>query len=419
MWSTATKNNQRRQQQRKNRKICPRLIVAICIYGLLYWMIFQIQMLTSSSLTSSVSQQHHFTTDTMIDAAKTNELICKDTRLHLEQGGKVLLYNFTSASNGPGMASLTLNMLQIAMYFQERWNRTYTIIDEAQLMNYRWDDNHGLFHGYLDYNGCILSEENRHSVLSSSSNICGHWDMKCQSLEIPADPQGAQFEKARRIIKRYYFQKKEKLDHEPADILRTRFFQDLSKYTCSQMSAFRLRRHVDELVKGILETSQIPIHEMDLALHIRRGDKVAGSRKESRIYHADEYLERFFNQSSSSTTPANMKHCFVATDDYNVITEVKDALNRYHIPCTLWTLTPPGYESSWQARDEILGFLAQIRILVNAKHFVGSFSSNVGGLVALLRGCHLGLKEHRGDESNRFHHYFESYGVDWDEWGFL
>jgi hypothetical protein len=351
-----------------------------------------------------------------VDSKKINGNLCNKAASHIQNGGKVLLYNFTSASNGPGMASLTLNMMQLALYFRERWNRTYTIIDEAQLMNYRWDESLGLYSGYLYPNSCILSEQNTKSSIFQNAVICGDWDMKCQVLEIPADPQGFQFGKARRIAKRYRFQKKLKLEHEPADILRTRFFRDLSQYTCSQLSAFRLRPQVHILVRGILQASKIPVHDIDLAFHIRRGDKVAGARKESRIFHASEYIERFLNQSSQ--VPSTMKHCFVATDEYSVVTEVKEALLRYHIPCELWTLTPPGYESSWQARDEILGFLAQVQLLVNAKYFTGSFSSNVGGLVTLLRGCHL-EQGSRGDESNRFNHYFESYGVDWDEWGFL
>jgi hypothetical protein len=420
--------NPRRQ---RNRKICSRLLLWISIYGMIHWVISQLQLLSSYSRSSAessssvIAQPNKLKPPTanskqnlynQVDNEKINGNLCNKARSHLQNGGKVLLYNFTSASNGPGMASLTLNMMQLAMYFHERWNRTYTIIDEAQLTNYRWDESLGLYSGYLHPNNCILSEQNTKSSVFQNAVICGHWDMKCKVLEIPADPQGFQFGKARRIVKRYHFKKKQKLEHEPADILRTRFFRDLSQYTCSQLSAFRLRPQVHILVRGILQASKIPVHDIDLAFHIRRGDKVAGARKESRIFHASEYIERFLNQSSQ--VPSTMKHCFVATDEYSVVTEVKEALLRYHIPCELWTLTPPGYESSWQARDEILGFLAQVQLLVNAKYFTGSFSSNVGGLVALLRGCRL-EQGYRGDESNRFNHYFGSYGVDWDEWGIL
>eukprot|EP00980_Cylindrotheca_fusiformis_P017968 scaffold5707_cov112-Cylindrotheca_fusiformis.AAC.7 len=366
-------------------------------------------------------------------SAKSNDELCEETRIHLQNGGKVLLYNFTSASNGPGMASLTLNMMQLAMYFQERWNRTHLVIDEAQLMNYRWNEDHGLFHGYLYPNSCILSKEQTESSVFQNINICREWDMKCQILEIDADPQGFQFEKARRVAKRYYYKVRgsdkaadgKAADDTSVDVLRSRFFHDLSVYTCSHFgggngsggNSLRLRPVADRLVQNQVSKIERPI---DFALHIRRGDKVAGARKESRVYHANEYLERFWNQSSSLSTPKKetWKRCFVATDDYDAVKEVKEALEQHQYGCHLLTLTYPGYESTWQDRDEIRSFLAQIRLLVQAKYFVGSFSSNVGGLVALLRGCSL-TNEARGDESNRYHHYFESYGVDWDDWGFL
>ena len=67
-----------------------------------------------------------------------------------------------------------------------------------------------------------------------------------------------------------------------------------------------------------------------------------------------------------------------------------------------------------------------MRVLIDAKYFVGSFSSNVGGLVALLRGGHYfdGTIKSLEDgiqhlEANRYRHYFDSYAVDWDEWGIL
>ncbi|CAJ1954870.1 unnamed protein product [Cylindrotheca closterium] len=447
-----------------------------------------------------------------------NERACTYTAQHLQNGGRVLLYNFTSASNGPGMASLTLNLLQIALFMEERWNRTHLVIDERLLNNYRWDSNHGLFGGYLYLHErtCILSAPmvSTYASLQSPSSpevvffratMCNFWDVKCPVLEIDADPQGFMFEKARRVTNRYFLQKKTDeqqaertaLQEEPElkrKIRLTRFFHDLSRFSCSKLPGLRLHPHVHRLVqqhKMFLapedETkgpSEIPAlftvgsstGQIDLAFHIRRGDKVAGARKETRAFNAQEYWDRFVNQSqqqisslpleqtvtsntasmtttSATTTHDNehnknrhqFQHCFVATDDYEVVSELQAILQRPQsssllqtiqnqgpiIPCRhLWTLTPPNYTSTWQDRDEILGFLAQMRVLIHAKYFVGSFSSNVGGLVALLRGCHYhegkspdqrstSINKEAWSEANRYRHFFDSYAVDWDEWGFL
>lgn len=428
-----------------------------------------------------------------------NERACESTVWHLQNGGRVLLYNFTSASNGPGMASLTFNLLQIALFMDERWNRTHLAIDERLLKNYRWDANHGLFGGYLHLQerACVLSTPNKAlttsataasspEVVFSGARVCNFWDVKCPVLEIDANPQGFMFEKARRVTKRYFMQRKtveeEANEEDPESkrkILLTRFFNDLSRFSCLKLpGGLRLHPHVHRLVQRrqmflapnkdasniskpaawTVDTATTIARPMDLAFHIRRGDKVAGGRKESRAFNAQEYWDRFVNRSSqlpsqqqqqqqrrqqqTTTSKYQFQHCFVATDDYEVVSELQAVLQRPQpalrvqvatkategtiiVPCQhLWTLTPPNYTSTWQDRDEILGFLAQMRVLIHAKYFVGSFSSNVGGLVALLRGCHYHnngksprLSEY--NEANRYRHFFDSYAVDWDEWGFL
>jgi hypothetical protein len=233
-----------------------------------------------------------------------------------------------------------------------------------------------------------------------------------------------QFTKARRVTKRYYFKKKKAQIEESESILNTRFFHDLSTFMCSQTAGFRIAPHAGNLVQDILERSRIPVSNIGLAFHIRRGDKVAGGRKESRSFHSSEYIERFLNQSSLSSlgSISDFGDCFVATDDYDAVVELDEALRKHRIPCQkLWTLTSPGYNSTWQVRDEIVSFLSQLVILARSEYFVGSFQSNVGAMVALLRGCyiHANGEGGRGGEENRFNHYFHSYGVDWDEWGFI
>ena len=415
----STSSHRRGRQSNRTKTYCCFILL---LFASLSWILHFSNFITSYMYEDS------------FDHVQTTKSICSVAKNHFQKGGKLLLYNFTDPSNGPGMASLTINMMQLSMYFHERWNRTMTVIDEEQLKNYRWNQSHGLYSGFLHPNVCVLSKQDRDTFFRLTndnknndleSTVCKYWDMKCQVLEIPADPQGPQFERARRVARRYYLKKRmENIQEKQKPSLQTlniRFFHDLSRFTCKEMSDFHLQPHVDKLVQDILKRSKIPVDNIGLAFHIRRGDKVAGPRKESRAYSAGEYIERFFNQSSIALgEQSDFGDCFLATDDYSVVTELNDAIRKYKIPCKkLWTLTPPGYKSTWQDRDEILGFLAQVHVLVRATYFVGSFTSNVGGLVALLRGCHLHTSVDRGSEKDHYHHYFHSYGVDWDDWGLL
>jgi hypothetical protein len=140
--------------------------------------------------------------------------------------------------------------------------------------------------------------------------------------------------------------------------------------------------------------------------------------QETRYYQAQEYVDRFIkavNDTTSSSSSHNdddvyrqAKHCFVATDDYSAVEELQLALKQSNIPCQLWTLTKSDYETT-RDRDDFLLFLAQLEVLVRANYFVGSFSSNVGELVALLRGC----PRSRDSSANMtVQNHFQSYGVD-------
>lgn len=161
---------------------------------------------------------------------------------------------------------------------------------------------------------------------------------------------------------------------------------------------------------------------MTVAFHIGRGDKV--TRKESRAHRATEYVETFVKQANenaatnASNTISTAKHCFVTTDEPSIVVpELQRALTHRNNSCRLWSLTPPSasenydYTSTLRTRDTFLVFLAQLQVLVKAEVFVGTYRSNVGGLVALWRGCHRTARR-----TGKFDHYYQSYGVDYKEW---
>ena len=206
--------------------------------------------------------------------------------------------------------------------------------------------------------------------------------------------------------------------------------------------AFDINNRNDGGVTSASETSvACPSSPTSAAFHIRRGDKIIS---ESRAYGTMEYVSKLVND--VATTGASdlrpcIKHCFVATDDYGVVEQLSKDLQTNNIPCQLYTLTKPGYETTRKG-DDFTVFLAQMELLIRSTYFIGTFNSNVGGLVALYRGCYHGQRRHiniettRNDPdnhdhgkvfsetldpllvSNKLNHYYHSYGVDVDDWYF-
>jgi Alpha-(1,6)-fucosyltransferase N- and catalytic domains len=199
-----------------------------------------------------------------------------------------------------------------------------------------------------------------------------------------------------------------------------------------------------------------------VAFHIRRGDKIL---LESRVYETMEYVEKLQHivGRNNQEELSRIRYCYVATDDYHVVSDLQQSLKEAGITCTLYTLTQPGYVTTRHAEDFVL-FLAQLELLLHTTYFIGTFNSNVGGLAALYRGCHYHHRRRRQEEeqqqegqqpqdedpagnqpdttrvplsnrrsdthddpfenvhlsrtelSNKFNHFFHSYGVDVDDW---
>lgn len=149
-----------------------------------------------------------------------------------------------------------------------------------------------------------------------------------------------------------------------------------------------------------------------ISFHIRRTDKV--SQGKARAYPATVYLEKAL--AIQERDEIDLTHCFIATDDYNVIAEMRRALNavldgtRRGRLCRELHFTPSGGHTHFRiSEDGTLVFLSELSILVETTYFVGTFSSNVGGLVGVMRACP--NLPHDGTQ-----HYAQSYGVDSDTW---
>jgi hypothetical protein len=132
-----------------------------------------------------------------------------------------------------------------------------------------------------------------------------------------------------------------------------------------------------------LKAATAGIQKPFIGLHIRRGDKLVS---EAKLVELDQYV------AAMQETMPQLTRVFIATDDYAVVKEFKERHPQYEIE-TLCQQTQKGYQqsshnqaSSAAKRAVIHGILADIECLCRAEHFIGTFSSNIGRLIALRLG---------------------------------
>eukprot|EP00904_Undaria_pinnatifida_P006339 jgi/Undpi1/2835/HiC_scaffold_14.g06212.m1 len=168
----------------------------------------------------------------------------------------------------------------------------------------------------------------------------------------------------------------------------------VAKYLWSHMTPW-LRKDVD-FVTHIEDTFQ---QSPFVALHIRRGDKI--TQHEAQEIDVEEYLAAavdYLNEDDSRIPVDDVKGIWVASDDYTMADEVS-ALAHTYFPnvdsnAIVWVAggVPGGAETSGvfthtnqQGYGPFVYMMADLEQMAEADVFVGTFSSNVGRLVAVLR----------------------------------
>lgn len=149
---------------------------------------------------------------------------------------------------------------------------------------------------------------------------------------------------------------------------------------------WRYNTEIDQYINQKVKTLAIP--RSFIALHIRRGDKVFGERKEAKLIDVHQY----FDQALALVPEAET--FFIATDDFTVIEECR-RLYRYFNIVTLCGPNEAGHSeasfavlSAKQRRQATLDLLVDSEVMKRADIFVGSFSSNVGRAMCLFREEH-------------------------------
>ncbi|CAM9447993.1 unnamed protein product, partial [Laminaria digitata] len=135
-----------------------------------------------------------------------------------------------------------------------------------------------------------------------------------------------------------------------------------------------------------------------LGIHVRRGDKLI---KEAKAVGVKEYLKaavEYFENKTTRTGVDGITAIWVASDDPNIVAEVRTLAPAYfpNVPSGAIVYVANGVKGGsntkgvdtttrMQGYGSFVYILADLEQLAAAELFVGTFSSNVGRLVMLLR----------------------------------
>ena len=380
---------------------------------------------------------------------------------------------------GSGLGAQIINTLAVALYFQETQNRTTVILDESAFGEYRRNQTVGFWEGFLTpqsppFVGVLNNLNKRrtenderilnqiqqewlhHSVdyktLQAQARVTRHQDVASTQNPVVVRTVPHRGYKVRlRIQQHYHLWIAKFLSWMPTQWTGSQeLYRKLVDFGCphlhfNQQTRFEVDQYQREnLGSGnpVLEFGYNNANTTSVAFHIRRGDKIRFGWMarvpfyggESRFFAADSYVDKMLQVVSQEPSNSNNmpQHCFVASDDYAAVEELRLALQRRNVPCSLHTLTQPTQRGNRMPDDKIaaaaasgsqqrewaktIHFLAELDLMSRATYFVGTFNSNVASVVALLRGCQCCYDDSTSTFSNnkKAPHFAHSYGVDRD-----
>lgn len=142
---------------------------------------------------------------------------------------------------------------------------------------------------------------------------------------------------------------------------------------------YRFNATYKACIKKEVKKTELP--DNYISLHIRAGDKIT----ERELITSQSYLEK-------AKERTGCKNVFIATDDYRIFDQLKDANPDY----TFYTTTSPeekGYDqdmtvlsSNEHIRRNLIELFASIEIFLHSELFVGTYSSNPGLFTGMLLG---------------------------------
>jgi Alpha-(1,6)-fucosyltransferase N- and catalytic domains len=289
-----------------------------------------------------------------------------------------------------GLGSNMMNMFAKMVYLGENYSRTVIAVESQY--GYRRNDSVGVLTGFFSPTFHVIDRIEQHAEIDK--------ELRCTSISTFETKRGpssnhdddpiwmtALYEYREEIFKTY-------------EISSTSFYNKVLEYACPHL---KFNPETIQDIQALKKNYSIPNFRsssmQSVAMHVRRTDKV---NTESRLYKGEEYVAKIHSIAPNVT----FDHCYVMTDDVAAVEEVKMALEASNILCHVHTMSHKAQNpANRDTTEETIALLAEFSILMDVTYFIGTFNSNIGGLVAIMRGC-------VRDEP----HYSHSYGVDRDNW---
>jgi len=364
---------------------------------------------------------------------------------------------------GFGTTSIWITIMKL--FFGEIFDLREFVIDQSRMDKYRFNSTHGLFSGFFEptkgmykvVDGITSTNSSSNNKWPSSSGIYYYEEQNIGGDDGSSDSSSTttktntvttttttlvtgqlnrrEYRELRKLAMQYYGPDKSRLK-------KLALYGKVSSEICHLLG--RLTKETQQLVQEIWKDSNekhwptisniissgggddhySSNKRRSVAFHIRRGDKSI----EIPLTKASTYVSKMMKVVDK---PHNVQDCFVATDSYHAAIELEHALQSQNMTCHLSSLVQPNYKTT-RGKQDFLGFLAEYLILTKATYFVGTFTSNVGDLVALTRRCEQQRQQKQvGDDGRdddddemksvltKYNHYSQSYGVDMDEWDMI
>ena len=332
----------------------------------------------------------------LTDKSKNQKMVQPMQKDIITKNSKVYIHVLDPKRQGWG--AMSVYAFFWGLYFQKAQNRTL-VIDERILKVYRWNKSVGMYEGYFDTKFHSLHPDELPFNLKNATACRNHvHGLKnpdhCQVLHGSVLRHGKKSRKAATNATREYF----------GDSLH----DEMVEYVCQQMP--RLTDAAQQGVNELLQGLPAP-NEFAVAFHVRRAADKLPEMKDI-IFPGKRYIQTFLKANPEAARTA--KNCFVAADIPESVNEIDLALKEFNIPCKLWTLSDDDLVTvdNRDDRQGFLKFLAQFQIMVQADTFVGQFTSNVGTMATILRGCPSWTAQRNSYVSKD--HYHQSYAIDLD-----
>ena len=277
-----------------------------------------------------------------------------------------------------GLGSNLMNLFSQVMHLRETYNRSPIAFHGS--FGYRRNSTVGLLTGFFSPRFPVLEKWGQYALVKQYSGT-----------EENSTVWLTEYNAYRREIQQIYTQHEvfyKKMVHHSCPHL---VFNDETK---REMQKVRQDHGIDFDFGSPNRTS--------VAFHIRRTDK----KREVNPSTAAEYVDRLLKVFVEMNKIPFADHCYVATDDVIAVEEIKSELKRAGVLCTVHSLQTGMVVRKDRGKfAQTLILMTELSILQEAKYFVGTFSSNIGDLVAVLRGCT------HSDQTN-FAHSYDVYGKD-------